>query len=135
MSKKEWELKKIFKEFKDFAFGGDIIALAVAFVMAAAFGALVAALVDTIIMPIVGIIFGEPTFDSLTFEINNSIVFYGSFITAIVKFIAVALGVFFFIVKPYKAYQAAQAAAEEEAPAEPSDDIKLLTEIRDALSR
>ena len=56
-------------------------------------------------------------------------------ITAIVKFLAIALGVFFFIIKPYKAYQDLKAAEEEEAPAEPADDIKLLTEIRDALAK
>lgn len=128
-------MKKLVQEFKDFAFGGGIIGLAVAFVMAAAFGALVGSLVDNIVMPIIGIIFGEPTFDSLNFEINNSIVFYGSFITAIVKFAAVAAGVFFFIVKPYKAYEARVAAGEEEAAAAPSEDIKLLTEIRDALNK
>ncbi|MDX2343311.1 MAG: large conductance mechanosensitive channel protein MscL [Acidimicrobiia bacterium] len=128
-------MKKLVQEFKDFAFGGGIIGLAVAFVMAAAFGALVGSLVDNIVMPIVGIIFGEPTFDNLNFEINNSIVFYGSFITALVKFAAVAAGVFFFVVKPYTGYQARVAAGEEEVAAEPSDDIKLLTEIRDALNK
>lgn len=127
-------MKKLYQEFKDFAFGGDIIGLAVAFVMAAAFGALVAALVDFIVMPIVGIIFGEPSFDNLTLTINNSVIPYGSFITALVTFLAVAVGVFFFIVKPFKAYQDSQ-AAEEEAAEEPSEDIQLLTDIRDLLRK
>lgn len=128
-------MKKLINEFKEFAFKGDIVSLAIAFVMAAAFGAVVNALVETVVMPIVGIIFGEPTFDSLTLTVNNSVIFYGSFITAVVKFLAIALGVFFFIVKPYKAYQDRKAAGEEEVAEEPSDDIKLLTEIRDLLSR
>lgn len=128
-------MKKLIQEFKDFAFSGDILGLAVAFVMAAAFGAVVNALVEFVIMPIVGIIFGEPSFDFLTWTINDSVILYGSFITAIVKFLAIALGVFFFIIKPYKAYQDLKAAEEEEAPAEPADDIKLLTEIRDALAK
>jgi len=129
-------VKKLVQEFKEFAFKGDIVSLAIAFVMAAAFGAVVSALVDHIVMPIVGIIFGEPTFDNLTLTINDSVILYGSFITAVVKFIAIALGVFFFIVKPYKAYQDATAEEEEEeAPAEPAEDIKLLMEIRDALSK
>lgn len=126
-------MKKLFQEFKDFAFGGGIIGLAVAFVMAAAFGALVAALVEEVVMPIVGIIFGEPSFNGLTWTINDSVIFYGAFITALVKFAAVAAGVFFFIVKPYTAYQERLAAGEEEAPAAPPADITLLTEIRDAL--
>ena len=128
-------MKKLVQEFKEFAFKGDIVSLAIAFVMAAAFGAVVSALVDHIVMPIVGILFGEPSFDFLTLTINDSVILYGSFITAVVKFIAIALGVFFFIVKPYKAYQDAQAEEEEEAPAEPSEDIKLLMEIRDALNK
>lgn len=128
-------MKNLYEEFKEFAFSGDILGLAVAFVMAAAFGAVVSALVDYIVMPIVGIIFGEPSFDFLTLTINKSVILYGSFITAVVKFIAIALGVFFFIIKPFKAYQASKAVEEEEAPAEPSDDIKLLTEIRDALAK
>lgn len=125
-------MKKLYQEFKDFAFSGDIVGLAVAFVMAAAFGAVVSALVDFVVMPIVGIIFGEPSFDSLTWTINDSIILYGSFITALVKFLAIALGVFFFIVKPYQAYQERK-TVEEEVPAEPSEDIKLLTDIRDLL--
>ncbi len=128
-------MKKLIQEFKDFAFSGDILGLAVAFVMAAAFGAVIAALVDFVIMPIVGIIFGEPSFDFLTWTVNDSVILYGSFITAVVKFIAIALGVFFLVIKPFKAYQDAQAAAEEEAPAEPAEDTKLLMEIRDALAK
>lgn len=128
-------MKKLYEEFRDFAFKGDILGLAVAFVMAAAFGAVVNALVEFVVMPIVGILFGEPSFDLLTLTINDSVILYGSFITAIVKFLAVALGVFFFIVKPYKAYQDAQAAEAEEAPAEPTEDIRLLKEIRDALNK
>jgi len=128
-------MKKLIQEFKEFAFKGDIVSLAIAFVMAAAFGAVISALVDHIIMPIVGILFGEPSFNYLTLTINDSVILYGSFITAIVKFITIALGVFFFIVKPYKAYQDHMAEAKEEAPAEPSEDIKLLSEIRDLLNK
>ncbi|MDJ0498189.1 MAG: large conductance mechanosensitive channel protein MscL [Acidimicrobiia bacterium] len=128
-------MKKLYQEFKEFAFSGDIVGLAVAFVMAAAFGAVVNALVEFVVMPIVGIIFGEPSFDNLTWTINDSIILYGSFVTALVKFLAVALGVFFFIVKPYKAYQDTKKVEEEEAPAEPSEDIKLLTDIRDLLRK
>ncbi len=127
-------MKKMYVEFKEFAFKGDIVSLAIAFVMAAAFGALVAALVEFVVMPIVGIIFGEPSFDFLTWTINDSVILYGSFITAVVKFFAIALGVFFFIVKPYQVYLA-KTAGEDEAPAEPAEDIKLLMEIRDALNR
>lgn len=135
MTNEEWEVKKLYQEFKDFAFSGDIVGLAVAFVMAAAFGAVVSALVEFVVMPVVGIIFGEPSFDSLTWTINGSVILYGSFITAAVKFLAIAVGVFFFIVKPYKVYQDRKKAEEEEAPAEPTEDIRLLTDIRDLLRK
>lgn len=126
-------MKKLFQEFKDFAFSGSIIALAVAFVMAKAFGDLIAAAVNNLVMPIVGIIFGEPSFHGLTWTVNDSIIAYGSFLTALVVFIAVAAGIFFLIVQPYKSYQERVASGAEEAPAAPPADIALLTEIRDAL--
>ena len=126
-------MKKLIQEFKEFAFKGDIVSLAIAFVMAAAFAAVVNALVEFVVMPIVGIIFGEPSFDFLTWTINDSVILYGSFITAVVKFLAIALGVFFFIVKPYQAYQ--NTRKEEEAAAESAEDIKLLEEIRDLLRK
>jgi len=127
-------MKKIFEEFKDFALKGDLITLAVAFVMAAAFAAVVDALVEHIVMPIVGIIFGEPSFHGLTWTINDSVIYWGSFVTAAIKFLAIALGVFFFIVKPVNALKARVASGTEEAP-EPAEDVKLLAEIRDALKR
>ena len=123
------------KEFKDFAMKGNLIEIAVGLVMAVAFGAVVASLVEHIVMPLVGIIFGEPNFDSVMIAtINDSQIRIGSFIQALVVFISTAAGVFFLVVKPYNAFKARQATAPE-APAEPSADIKLLTEIRDALRR
>lgn len=116
------------KEFKEFAFGGNLIELAVAFVMAGAIGALITSLVDNIVMPLVGIIFGEPSFDSLDLTINDSVINYGTFITAVVAFAAIAAGVFFFIIKPYKAYQEkVTSGSEEEAP--PPEDLSLLRQI------
>ena len=86
-------------------------------------------------MPIVGIIFGEPSFNNLTLTINNSIIYYGSFITAVVRFLAIAPGSSFSSSSHTRLTRSRTAADEEEAPAEPSDDIKLLTEIRDALNK
>jgi large conductance mechanosensitive channel len=127
-------MKKIFEEFKDFAVKGDLIALAVAFVMALAFVTVVNSLVETIIMPIVGIIFGEPSFNGLTWTVNDSIIYYGSFLTALVRFLAIALGVFFLVVKPFTALKARFASGAEAAPA-PAEEIQLLREIRDGLRR
>ena len=127
-------MKKLVKEFKEFAMGGNLIEVAVGLVMALALTALIGSLVENLLMPIVGIIFGEPTFDSLTLTINESVIMYGSFITAAVKFLSIAFAVYFFVVKPYNAYKARVASGEEEAPAGPSE-IDLLTEIRDSLAK
>ena len=126
-------MSKLWKEFKEFALGGSLVEVAVGLVMALAIAALVGSLVEHIVMPIVGIIFGEPSFDTLTWTINDSVILYGSFLTALVTFLSIAAAVYFFIVKPYNAYKARVASGEEEAPAAPPEDIQLLTEIRDAL--
>ena len=125
-------VKKLVDEFKAFALGGNLIEIAVGLVLALAFAAVVGALVDFLIMPIVGIIFGEPSFDNLTLTINDSVILYGSFITAVVKFLMIALALFLFVVKPYNMWKARTAAGEEEAPP-PPEDIALLREIRDSL--
>jgi large conductance mechanosensitive channel len=127
-------MKKIFEEFKGFAFKGDLITLAVAFVMGVAFAAVIGAVVDDLIMPIVGIIFGEPSFNGLTWTINDSIIYWGAVVSALVRFLAIAFGVFFFVVKPYMMFKERVTRGDEEAPA-PSDEIVLLTEIRDSLRR
>ncbi len=117
------------KEFKEFAFGGNLIEVAVALVMALALVDLVGALIDHVLMPIIGIIFGEPSFDDvLDPDINDSVIRFGSFLTALVTFIAIAAAVFFFVVKPYKAYRERVAAGSEE-PAAPPEDVELLRQI------
>ncbi len=128
-------MKKLMQEFKEFAMGGNLVEIAVGLVMALALTALIGALVDTVLMPIVGIIFGEPTFDQvMILTINESEIRFGSFITALVTFLSIAFAVYFFVVKPYNAYKARVAAGDEEPAAGPSE-IDLLTEIRDSLAK
>ena len=91
------------KEFRDFLFRGNIIELAVAFVMGVAFAAVVNSLVDNLVMPLIAAIIGKPDFSDLTFTINDAVFRYGAFITALVQFVAIAAAVFFFIVKPVQA--------------------------------
>ena len=123
------------KEFKDFALKGNLIETAVGLVLALAFVAVIGSLVEHVLMPIVGIIFGEPNFNQvMILEINDSQILLGSFIQAIVVFLMIAFALFFFVVKPYNAIKARQATGDEEAPA-PAEDIVLLTEIRDSLKR
>jgi large conductance mechanosensitive channel len=123
----------VLKEFKEFAMRPTLIEVAIGLVMALALAALVNSLVEHIVMPIVGIIFGEPSFDSvMILTINDSQIRIGSFLTAIVAFLSIAFAVFFFIIKPYKAYLAKQEEPEAEPEADP-EDLVLLREIRDAL--
>jgi len=124
----------MFKEFKEFALKGSIIELAIAFVLGAAFAGLVTSFVDNILMAIVGILFGEPNFDNaLVLTINDSQIRFGAFLTVLVSFVLIAVALFIFVVKPYKAYQ--ESTAEPEAPAEDPEDIQLLRQIRDSLSK
>ncbi len=108
------------KEFKDFLMRGNLIELAVAFVMGVAFAAVLNAFVTDIVTPIIGAIFGKVDFSSLTFTIHKSHFLYGSFITALIQFVTIALAVFFFIVKPTQMVLARRRArdAEEEAPSD-----------------
>jgi large conductance mechanosensitive channel len=123
------------KEFKEFALSKNLIDVAIGLIMALALKELIQALVEWVLMPIVGAIFGEPNFTELwVLTINDSQIRFGTFVTAFITFLGVAAGVFFFIVKPYKTYQA-RVESGEEAPPEPSDEVKLLTEIRDSLNR
>jgi large conductance mechanosensitive channel len=118
------------KEFKDFLLKGNLISLAVAFVIGAATVALVNALITDLVMPFVGAIFGEPDFSNLTFTIHESIFRYGSFITALITFISIAAAVFFFIVKPVDAVKARFAKPGEE---ELSDEERRHQELLAAL--
>ncbi|MGH2613724.1 MAG: large conductance mechanosensitive channel protein MscL [Thermomicrobiales bacterium] len=93
-------------EFKAFILRGNVLDLAVAVVIGAAFGAIVTSLVDNIITPIIGAFGGQPDFSALTFTINNSEFRYGAFINSLISFLIIALIVFFFIIKPMNALMA-----------------------------
>lgn len=119
------------KEFKAFLMRGNVIDLAVAFIIGAAFVAIVNAFVTGIITPLVGMIISKD-FSEMTFTINDSVFSYGTVIDAVIKFVSIAAVVFFAIVKPVQALQARrQAGAEEDVP--PTQE-ELLGEIRDLLA-
>ena len=88
------------KEFRSFILRGNLVDLAVAVVIGAAFGTLIAALVKDIITPVIAAVGGQPDFSALTFTINGSKFFYGDFINALIAFVIVAAAVFFFVIKP-----------------------------------
>lgn len=120
------------QEFRDFVAKGNVVMLAVGFIMGIAFQAVVSSLVENVIMPIVAIPFGEPNFSALTFEVNGSVIMWGSFVTAAVVFLLTALAVFLFIVKPYNALLERRAVEEEVSDPGPTE-AELLVEIRDVL--
>jgi large conductance mechanosensitive channel len=120
------------KEFKDFLMRGNLIELAVAFVMGVAFAAVLNAFVADIVTPIIGAIFGKVDFSALTFTIHNSRFLYGSFITALIQFATIALAVFFFIVKPVDMVRARRTRRDSEEEA-PSDEERRHQELLAAL--
>ena len=94
-------MKQMWKEFRAFAMGGNMLDLALGFIIGAAFAALVESLASNILMQLVAAIFGKPDFSELTFEFNNAEIKYGAFLTAFVGFLLMAL-VLFSIVKLLK---------------------------------
>jgi large conductance mechanosensitive channel len=120
-------------EFKEFAFKGNVVDLAVGVVIGGAFGAIVGAVVDNIIMPIVGMITGGIDFNSLAIKVGSAELKYGMAISAFVKFIAIALFLFM-VIKAINASKKKEVEAPA-APPEPTADQKLLAEIRDALRK
>jgi large conductance mechanosensitive channel len=118
------------KEFRDFLLRGNIVELAVAFVMGLAFAALVNSFVNDLVMPLIAMIIGKPDFSGLTFTINDAVFRYGAFITAAIQFLAIAAAVFFFIVKPMSAVVSRMRAPAED---EVSDDERRHQELLDAI--
>ncbi|HEX7101180.1 MAG TPA: large conductance mechanosensitive channel protein MscL [Nitrolancea sp.] len=92
------------RDFKEFLLRGNVVDLAVAVVVGAAFGAVVTALVKDLITPLIAAIGGQPDFSSLSFTINKSHFLYGDFINAIITFLIIAAVIFFFVVVPLNAF-------------------------------
>jgi large conductance mechanosensitive channel len=119
----------VIKEFRDFLLRGNVVDLAVAVVIGAAFAALVNSLVADVLTPIVGAIIGKPDFSNLSFTINGSEFNYGNFLNALIAFLSVAAAVFFFVIKPMNTLNRLRGASSEEEASE----LELLAEIRDEL--
>ena len=119
------------REFRDFVFRGNIVELAVAFVVGAAFGVLVTSLVDNLLMPVVAAIVGKPDFRDLTFTLNDSVFRYGAFLTDAITFVAVAAAVFFVVVKPVNMISSRmRSPVEEGLPDEERRHRELLAALR-----
>ena len=121
------------KEFRDFLMRGNLVELAVAFVMGLAFAALINSFVNDLVMPIIAMVIGKPDFSDLTFTINDAVFRYGAFITAAITFIATAAAVFFFVVKPMNALVTRFRKPEEEVVSdEERRHRELLAAIRES---
>lgn len=107
------------KDFKKFILRGNVVDLAVAVVIGAAFGAVVTALVKDLITPLIAAIGGQPDFSGLSFTINNSKFLYGEFLNAIISFLILASVIFFFVVNPLNKLM---------AKVKPSDEIEKPSE-------
>jgi large conductance mechanosensitive channel len=110
---------------------GNIVELAVAFVMGVAFAAVVNSLVENLVMPVIAMIIGKPDFRGLTFTLNDAVFGYGAFVTDVIQFLAIAAAVFFLVVKPMNAVLARmRKPAEEEVTDEERRHQELLAAIR-----
>lgn len=124
------------KGFKDFISRGNVVELAVGVIIGAAFKNIVDALVDGIINPLIAAVIGKPDFsDAFILTLNGTDVKFGLLITAVINFIVMAFAIYFCIVVPMNALNARRKKDEEETVEEVSDEVKLLTEIRDALAQ
>lgn len=126
------------KGFKEFILRGNVVDLAVAVVIGAAFGAVVKALVADIFTPLIGALFGAHDFSSLTFKINGSTFKYGDFFNEVISFVLIAAAIYFFVVVPVKRMtelrERRRAAGQDPDEATPvSDEVAVLSEIRDLL--
>lgn len=132
--------------FKDFIMRGNVVELAVGVVIGASFNAVVKALVDAILNPLIAALFGQPDFSEVgKFTINNAEFAPGVLLTAIVQFLLTAAAIYFFVVVPMnkmnelREKKLAAAALEDESAAEEMPELtaqeKLLIEIRDLLAQ
>jgi large conductance mechanosensitive channel len=134
------------KEFKAFAMRGNVVDMAVGIIIGAAFGRIVSSLVNDVIMPPIGLLMGNLDFSNLFINLSGGdyesllaaeeagapIIKYGLFINNVLDFVIVAFAIFM-VIRAMNRLQKQEAEAPPPAPPEPSAEVKLLTEIRDAL--
>ena len=126
------------KDFKEFAFKGNVLDMAIGVIIGAAFGKIVTSLVNDLIMPIISLLTGGLNFTDLKYvitpkhgDIAENAIAYGSFIQNVVNFLIIAFCIFMFV-RLIEKFKKKEEAKIEEAPAK-SDDVVLLEEIRDLL--
>ncbi len=130
-------MKAFFREFKEFINRGNVMDMAVGIIIGGAFTAIVTALVNNILMPIIGAISGGLSVEEMSWSIGNATIGYGAFIQAVIDFLLVALTLFIIIKVLNKVKSSVKKPAEEVVEEEPEvpEDIALLREIRDLLKK
>lgn len=138
------------KEFKDFAFKGNMIDMAVGIIIGAAFGTVVKSLVNNLFMPVLGKITGGINFTEMYLNLNfpdekvpyaealaagEPVIGYGQFLTDLLSFLLVAFAVFLVVKKAMSVFQTKEDEITPDAPPEPSQEAQLLIEIRDLLKK
>ena len=126
-------MKKFVNEFKRFISRGNVMDMAVGVIIGGAFSAITTSLINDIIMPILGIFTGSISFAALSVTINGAEIAYGNFIQAVLNFLVMALVVFCMIKALNRFHRKKETPAESPAPPKPSNEEKLLAEIRDLL--
>jgi len=121
------------QEFQKFALRGNVIDLAVAVVIGTAFNKIVSSLVDNIVMPFVGVLTGGVDLASLSVSVGEATVLYGAFLQSVIDFVLIALSIFIAIKLMNALRRKQDEAPEDKKPVEPSEEVKLLREIRDAV--
>lgn len=127
-------MKDMWKEFKEFAFKGNIFDLAIAVVIGGAFGEIVTSLVENLITPLIGVLLGGVDFSGLTWQIGDASIGYGAFIQSIIDFLIIAFSIFMAVKLAMKLRIKQEEEAVEEEPEVDSKE-ELLIEIRDLLSK
>lgn len=128
-------MKNFLNEFKAFAMRGNVIDLAVAVVIGAAFGKITTSLVNNIIMPLFGVILGGVDFTDKAVTVGEANITYGVFLQSILEFVIIAFAIFIVIKVLSRLQKKEEEKVEEEKPKEPSEEIVLLREIRDSLKK
>jgi len=122
------------KGFRDFIMRGNVVDLAVAVVIGAAFALVIKSVLDGLINPLIAAIFGKPNLDDVgTFTINNAHFSIGLVLTAVINFLCIAAAIYFLVIVPINALTERMRRNKPDEELEKSDEVLLLTEIRDAL--
>lgn len=127
-------MKNVMNGFKEFIMRGNAVDLAVGVIIGGAFAAVVNAIVQSLLTPLIAAIFGEPNLNSvMTFTINDAVFSIGTVLTALINLFFIALALYFCVVLPLNHLQKLRKKGVIEEPEGPSEDVLILTQIRDLL--